>query len=442
DGAGFSEGMGLLALERLSDAKAKGRRILGVIRGSAVNQDGASNGLTAPNGPSQERVIRQALANAGLAPSEVDAVEAHGTGTVLGDPIEAQALLATYGQERESGPLALGSLKSNIGHAQAAAGVGGVIKMVMALEHEELPRTLHVDEPTPHVDWSAGEIELLTEAREWKRGERPRRAGISSFGISGTNAHLILEEPPEQVREPSQGPPVAIPLALSAKGSEALAASAERLAAHIRAEAPDPADVAHTLLASRASLPHRALVAGADTAELLEGLGALAAGRSAPNLATGRALRGKSAWLLSGQGCQRALMGTGLYAAFPVYAQALERACEALGAEGLDVKAAIFAAPATELSRSLDRTDITQASLFATELALAELLASFGLAPDLLLGHSIGEIVAVHLAGALSLADAAKLVAARGALMAALPAGGAMASIRAGEEEVEEGLAP
>ncbi len=445
DGAGFSEGAGLVVLERLSDARAKGRRILATIRGSAVNQDGASNGLTAPNGPAQERVIRQALENAGLKPGEIDAVEAHGTGTPLGDPIEAQALLATYGQERDGVPLALGSLKSNVGHTQAAAGVGGVIKMAMALREEELPPTLHAAQPTSHVDWSAGEIELLHEPRAWRKGERPRRVGVSSFGMSGTNAHLILEEAPAQPAGDSSGEerPPAIPWAVSAKTPEALVEYASRLAAHAERHEQDPLDVARTLLASRASLPYRAVVAGGDRAELLAGLDALAAGKASSRVAIAKATHGETAFLLSGQGSQRAGMGRGLYDAFSVYRETFDRACELLGAElGTSVADAVFAAEGTEQAASLDRTDLTQASLFAVQVALFELLASFGVAPAYLLGHSIGEVSAAHLAGVLSLEDAAKLVAARGRLMAGLPAGGAMASVRADEAEVAESLAP
>ena len=416
-----------------------------MIRGSAINQDGASNGLTAPNGPAQERVIRQALANAGLKPSEIDAVEAHGTGTTLGDPIEAQALLATYGQGRDNGPLALGSLKSNIGHTQAAAGVGGVIKMVLALRNEELPRTLHIDEPTPHVDWEAGAVELLREAKEWPRGERPRRAGVSSFGMSGTNAHLILEEAPqaEGAEKPQKAtPPPAIPWALSAKTPEALQEAAGRLAAHVEARSPDPTDVAHTLLSARASFPERAVVVGADQAELLAGLDALAQGNPDPSLVQSKVLTGKTAFLFSGQGSQRPQMGKELYEAFPVYVQSFDRACEALEAElGLGVKEAVFAPEGSETAVSLDRTDLTQASIFALQVALFDLCSSFGLAPDYLIGHSIGEISAAHLSGVLSLKDAAKLVASRGSLMAALPEGGAMAAIRATEQEAEESLA-
>ena len=443
DGTGWSEGSGLLLLERLSDAKANGRRILAVIKGSATNQDGASNGLTAPNGPSQERVIRQALANAGLKPSEVDAVEAHGTGTTLGDPIEAGALLATYGQQRDT-PLQLGSLKSNIGHTQAAAGVGGVIKMVMALREEALPKTLHVSEPTPHVDWSQGEIELLTEQRSWPKADKPRRAGISSFGISGTNAHLIIEEAPEQPapqKDEAKRPPL-LPFALSAKSPEALADAAGRLAAHLEDKAPDTLDVAHTLLNARAQLEHRAVIVAGDQAELLAGLDALAQGKSAEHLSAAKKTQGPLAFLLSGQGSQRPQMGKGLYEAFPVYATAFDSACEALAAEGIEVKEALWAEPGTELSDSLGRTDLTQASLFALQVSLYALTTSYGLTPDYLLGHSVGEITAAHLAGVFSLSDAAKLIAARGRLMAALPAGGAMALIAATEAEVKASLTP
>ena len=442
DGAGFGEGMGLLALERLSDAKRNGRRVLAVIRGSATNQDGASNGLTAPNGPSQERVIRQALANAGLTPAEVDAVEAHGTGTTLGDPIEAQALLATYGQERDGSPLALGSLKSNLGHTQAAAGVGGVIKMVMALREEALPKTLHVDEPSPHVDWSAGEIELLTEPREWKRGDRPRRAGVSSFGISGTNAHLILEEAPEQPQpeRDEQSRPPAIPWALSAKAPEALAEMAGRLAAHVEQADPDPLDVAHTLLASRASLPHRAVVVGKDASELLEGLDALAQGTEHPRLARGKAApRSKLAFVFPGQGSQWAQMAAGLLDESSVFAESIER-CEAALAPHVD-----FSVKDVLRDREgawLDRIEVVQPALFAVMVSLAELCGSFGVRPSAVIGHSQGEIAAAVVAGALSLEDGAKVAALRAKALISLMGEGEMASFALSPTELEPLIAP
>ncbi|WP_007027132.1 type I polyketide synthase, partial [Saccharomonospora iraqiensis] len=416
DGTGWAEGAGVLVLERLSDAGANGHPVLAVVRGTAVNSDGASNGLTAPNGPAQQRVIAAALADAGLEPSDVDAVEAHGTGTSLGDPIEAEALIAAYGRDRPT-PLALGSLKSNLGHSQAAAGVAGVIKLVQALRHGVLPRTLHADEPSPHVDWSTGALRLLTEPAPWRPGDRPRRAGVSSFGISGTNAHVVLEEGPR----PTAGTPaeglVAWPL--SARDEDGLRRRAADLAVWVERTGADPAEVSRAL-AARTAFDHRAVVLAHDRAGFLDGL---------REVSPTRVRDGKLAFVFPGQGSQRLGAGRELYAADPVFAAALD---EVLGALEPGLRDVLWGDDAD----LLHRTEHAQPALFAVEVALFRALTARGVRPDVLLGHSIGSLAAAHVAGVFSLTDAAALVTARGRLMQALPEGGAMLAVNAAEDEV------
>ncbi len=445
DGVIWGEGAGLLLLERLSDAERSGHRVLATVRGSAVNQDGASNGLTAPNGPSQERLIEAALRNAGLGAADVDAVEAHGTGTTLGDPIEAGALLATYGRERAAGPLRLGSVKSNIGHTLAAAGAAGVIKMVMALREAQLPPTLHASEPSPHVDWTAGEVELLQEAVPWPRGERPRRAAVSSFGVSGTNAHLILEEPPAPSAAPAVDPhpePGPVPLLVSAATASGVGAQAERLRAHLDAHPDLPLrDLAYSAATTREHFGHRAAVVAGDRAEAAAALAALAAGGTAANLVTGRAVPGATAFMFTGQAAQRPRMGAGLYESFPPFARALDEVCAELDPHlGRSTRELMLGEAGSAEAELLRDTAYAQPAIFALETALCRALAALGVRPAWVIGHSIGELVAAHVAGVLSLADACRLVAARGRLMGELPAGGAMLAVQADERELRESI--
>ncbi|WP_017576356.1 type I polyketide synthase [Nocardiopsis kunsanensis] len=474
DGTGFSEGAVVLVLERVADARAAGRPVLAVVRGSAVNSDGASNGLTAPNGPAQARVIRAALSDAGLDPHEIDAVEAHGTGTTLGDPIEAQALVRVYGGEREE-PLLLGSLKSNIGHAQAAAGAAGAVKAVQALRHGTFPSTLHAAEPSPHVDWQDSGIALAQTNHTWAEASRPRRIAVSSFGISGTNVHLILEQAEDDRSLPrtaadaetavqesptGQAPghfaavtgpltrssgaeeapapdeePVVWPL--SARGGPALHGQAVRLLRHLEHAPSRPCDVALSLATTRAHLEDRAVVVGAGTDELRRGLRALAAGESDPGVITGSADgAGPTAFLFTGQGSQRPGMGRELHAAHPVFARAFDEvAAEFDRYLERPLTDVVWAGRDTPEAELLDRTGWAQIALFTFGTALYRLLESWGVRPDYVAGHSIGEITAAHVCGVLTLPDAVRLVEARARLMQALPEGGAMAAVQAPPEE-------
>ena len=440
DGTGFSEGVGVLVLERLADARRLEHSVLAVLRGSAVNQDGASNGLATPHGPSQQRVIRAALANARLGSADVDLVEGHGTGTTLGDPIEAQALLATYGQDRPADrPLWLGSIKSNMGHTSAAAGAAGVIKMVQAMRHGVMPKTLHVDVPTPHVDWSAGAVSLLTESRPWPAQDRPRRAGVSSFGISGTNAHVILEQPPVESESPGAAGDDALgPWVLSARSTDALANQAARLLAQVSA---DPGlgvvDLGWSLVSTRSLFEHRAVVVGSDREQLVARLATLAGGDAGAGVVIGRARpMGKTAFVFPGQGSQWAGMGAELLNTSTVFAEQLHRCDKALAEyvewSLIDVIRAAPGAP------GLDRVDVVQPVLWAVMVSLAELWRSMGVVPDAVIGHSQGEIAAAYVAGALSLEDAARVVALRSRLLVQLSGAGGMVSVACGPARARE----
>jgi acyl transferase domain-containing protein len=455
DGTGWSEGCGMVVLERLSEARRQGHRVLGLIRGSAVNQDGRSNGLTAPNGPSQEAVIRRALAQAGVRPAEVSYVECHGTGTVLGDPIEVQALGTVLAEGREpSRPVLIGTVKSNLGHTQAAAGVAGLIKVVLSLQHGQIPKNLHFDAPNPHIEWDALPVQVASEPVAWARNGAARLAGVSAFGLSGTNAHVVIEEAPVEAQEP---PAEALSarsaelVVLSAKSGAALEVMAQRLAAHVKGHAEQSlGDVAYSLATTRSHLEHRLSVVAATREALVSGLEAAARGELSSASSRGAARTGvKTAWLFTGQGSQYVGMGRGLWEEWPAFREAFDAACAALDPHlEKPLREVMWEAPSGTSSGTssagtsvLDETCWTQPALFALQVAMAALWRSWGVEPDVVAGHSIGEVAAAYVAGVFSLTDAARLAAARGRLMQALPRNGAMVSLEAPEAEVSKAIA-
>jgi acyl transferase domain-containing protein/NAD(P)-dependent dehydrogenase (short-subunit alcohol dehydrogenase family)/acyl carrier protein len=444
DGAGWAEGAGMLVLERLSDAQRKGHTVLAVVRGSAINQDGRSQGMTAPNGPSQQLVIRAALDSAGLSAADIDVVEAHGTGTSLGDPIEAHALLATYGAAHtRATPLWLGSIKSNIAHTQAAAGCASVMKLVLAMQHGRMPRTLHADQPSPHIDWSAGTVQLLGQAQPWSSGDRPRRGAISSFGISGTNAHVVIEEArptaPNDRTSPTQAGPVC--LAISGQSGPALKRQAERLRDHVDAHGDlNLVDLGFSLVATRAQFAHRAVIVASDHAEARAALDAAAREVPAASYINGVAnIDGKTVFVFPGQGAQWPAMARGLLEQSPVFREQIH-ACDRALAPYTDwsLLAVLNQEPD---AASFERVDVVQPVLWAMMVALAQLWRSMGVEPDAVIGHSQGEIAAAYVAGALSLEDAAKVVALRSQVIAQLASAGAMGAISLSAAELNGRLA-
>lgn len=453
NGTGWSEGVGLILLERLSDAHRNGHKVFGLIRGSAVNNDGFSAGLTVPSGPAQQEVIRKALSSAGLSPGDIDVLDGHGTATSLGDPIELRAIQEVYGDRSGSAPLLLGSLKSNIGHTQAAAGVASVMKMILGMQHGIAPASINITRPSPHINWAKDQLELLTVARAWPEysEERPRRAAVSSFGISGTNAHVILEH--VTIKAPRFDDVAVVgncyPWLLSGTDEAALRAQARAVAGITNNERA--IDIAFSLATTRSSYSHRAAITGSGE-ELEDALKALEKGQQHPNIFTGLTRSAKStssrskprlAFLFSGQGSQRLNMGRELCARFPRFDAAFKNACKYLDA-GLEhpLQGVLWESCESTIqgTRLIDRADFAQAAIFAFEVAMFRLLESWGIHPDCVAGHSLGEICAAHVAGWLSLADAATIVTTRGKLMAALPQNGSMVSITASENEVKEAL--
>lgn len=436
DGFVRGEGCGMIVLKRLSDALQNGDRILAVIRGTAVNQDGRSNGLTAPNGPSQEAVIRAALRNAGVQPEQISYVETHGTGTSLGDPIEVQALGSVLCQKRST-PLMLGSVKTNVGHLESAAGVAGLIKTVLALQHGEIPPHLHLQERNPYIPWEDyPAIEIPTRLTSWEVPGGKRLAGVSSFGFSGTNAHVILEEAPQIEKTPDADEPLYQILPLSARSETALKELAERYQHHLTQSDDALADINFTASTGRAHFHYRLAAVASSKGDLAEKLAAFVRGEKSAGLHSGRAgsRPPKVAFLFTGQGAQYSGMGRQLYETQPVFRAALDRCAELLQPH-LDRPLADLLFDDREADR-LNETLYTQPALFAIEYALADLWKSWGIVPSAVMGHSIGEFAAACAAGVFSLEAAVELVAARGRLMNSLPAGGRMAAVFASAEQL------
>ncbi len=445
DGYVRSEGCGILVLKRLSDAQRDGDRVLAVISGSAVNQDGASSGLTVPNGGAQQRLIGTVLARAGLTGADVDYLEAHGTGTPLGDPIEVQAAAAAYGGARDADrPLLMGSVKTNIGHTESASGAAGLIKVVLSLQHEQLPASLHFENPSPHIPWDSLPVRVVDKATPWRTNGRPRRAGVSSFGFTGTNAHVLIEEAPPVVAEEPTGPSGSSGsldvLTLSARSPEALVALAQRYESWLAAHPDvDIAEVCLTAGTGRSHFEHRAALVVDSVEGARQGMAELAENRQRPGVLRGEHTnRPTTAWLFTGQGSQYPRMARELFDAEPVFAETVTRCAEAVDDMLPRPLLEVLFSNDPEAGQAVRHTSFAQPALFAVEMGLARLWQSWGIKPDVVLGHSVGQYAAACVAGVFSLEDGARLMAERGRLFGSLPAGGRMVAVFTDPTHVEQ----